>query len=108
MSNSFHRDRLETVSTVSKATPTQWRLSFKISDYQSNLSGLDTIENVSKDLLTAIIDSDLVKDQQELTGLKNYDKKILKNRVKISYKQVDYNFGRVTPSCFIYLPFLSA
>jgi len=70
------------------------KLSFKISDYQSNLSGLDTIENVNKDLLTAIIDSDLVKDQQELTGLKNYDKKILKNRVKVSYKQVDYNFGR--------------
>ena len=70
------------------------KLSFKISDYQSNLSGLDTIENVNKDLLTAIIDSDLVKDQQELTSLKNYDKKILKNRVKVSYKQVDYNFGR--------------
>lgn len=71
------------------------KLSFKISDYQSTLSGLDTIEHVSKDLLTAIIDSDLVKDQQELTLLKNYNKKILKNnRVRVEYKQVDYNFGR--------------
>lgn len=71
------------------------KLSFKISDYQSTLSGLDTIEHASKDLLTAIIDSDLVKDQQELTILKNYNKKILKNnRVRVEYKQVDYNFGR--------------
>jgi len=70
------------------------KLSLKISNYQSTLSGLDTIENVSKDLLTAIIDSDLIRDQQEMTTLKNYDKKILRNRVKVAYKQVDYNFGR--------------
>lgn len=70
------------------------KLSLKISNYQSTLSGLDTIENVSKDLFSAIMDSDLIRDQQEMTTLKNYDKKILRNRVQVAYKQVDYNFGR--------------
>jgi hypothetical protein len=72
-------------------------LSFKIADYQSTLSGLDTIENVDKDLVSLLLDSNLINDQQEATILSNYMKKIVKNRVKVLYKQVDYNFGRNFP-----------
>jgi hypothetical protein len=70
------------------------KLSFKISDYQSTLSGLVAIEIVSSDALDIIIASDLVSDQQELTILTNYRKKVVRNRAKIPYKQADYNFGR--------------
>jgi hypothetical protein len=72
-------------------------LSFKITDYQSTLSGLDTIEHVDKDLVSLLLDSNLINDQQEATILSNYKKKIVKNRVKVLYKQVDYNFGRNFP-----------
>jgi len=70
------------------------KLSLKISDYQSTLSGLETIENVPLDILNALIDSDLIRDEQELTELKNLKKKILRERLKVSYKQADYKFGR--------------
>ena len=70
------------------------KLSLKISDYQSTLSGLETIENVPLDILNALIDSDLIRDEQELTELKNLKKKVLRERLKVSYKQADYKFGR--------------
>jgi hypothetical protein len=70
------------------------KLSFKISDYQSTLSGLDAIENVDSDLLSSIIDSNLVKDPAEMTILKKIKKSVLRNRLNTTYKQADYNFGR--------------
>lgn len=69
-------------------------LSFKIANYQSTLSGLDTIEPVDKNLLIAIKNSTTVRDQQSLTILNNLEKKIIRDRLKVSYKQTDYNFGR--------------
>ena len=72
-------------------------LSLKISLKPSSLNLLEIVEVVDKGRLEEILSSDIINSTEEELILKNYIKKILRNRVKVKYEKAHYDIGRVFP-----------